>query len=188
MRIEFSYNIWNFGNKYPIGIPTNGWINGKNRGIMGAGLAKQAANRYGDAPILLGKHILTNGHVVGWIIPNKLISIPSKVDVFHYRKIEDEKFIVNHAKHLYKIPSDIPGFHIKSTIPFIQQSLNQLETFIDDNKLEKVYIVPLGCGHGELDLFDDFLPLIDNYSNKIICVISPIFINQVLEKKFAGDQ
>lgn len=182
MKINFSYNIWDFVEKYPIGIPTNGWVNGKNCGIMGAGLAKQAANRYKNAPILLGKHILTNGHVVGWIIQNKLISIPTKVGVFHYRKIEDEKFIVDHAKHLYKIPSNIPGYHIKSTISIIEHSLDQLESFIDYNELEKVYIVPLGCGHGELDLFTDFLPLIEFYSDRIICVISPIYMNQILKK------
>lgn len=78
-------NIWNYLESHCIIISTNEGWNSKGENVMGAGLAKQAAERYPDLPILYGKFLRENPgartifpYISEWKKPHRLIMYPTK--------------------------------------------------------------------------------------------------------------
>ena len=72
-------NIWDFhdaGNW--IVIPVNGQVNSKGEAIMGAGLAKQAKDRFPDLPALLGANTCYRESWPFAFHSYKIISFPTK--------------------------------------------------------------------------------------------------------------
>ena len=69
-------NIWSLKG-VPV-IPTNGVVNPRGYAVMGAGLAKQASERYPDLPALLGLHLTKHGNTVCWFPKYNLITFPTK--------------------------------------------------------------------------------------------------------------
>src|SRR3954466_10328708 len=80
-----SGNIWNYLSTHWITVTTNEGWNSKGDNIMGAGLAKQAAQRYPDLPKLYGKFLREHPgertyftYMSQWLEPHRLIMYPTK--------------------------------------------------------------------------------------------------------------
>ena len=63
-------------------VTTNGFVTKDGRGVMGAGIAKQAKDRFPGIEEELGKHLRANGNVPGIIGETadgtKIVSFPTK--------------------------------------------------------------------------------------------------------------
>ena len=144
-------NIWDHHGKYLVGIPCNiGW-NSKGLGIMGAGLAWQAQERYPSLLEVWGNHCSTYGEETSILVDavhTRLILIPTK-------------------------PLDVANPHWSwkgpSTVELVEKSISDLvewanktaETEYGD--CHPVALPWLGCGFGGLpksavkNLFDTYL-------------------------------
>ena len=156
-------DIWSLVDQGAIGIPTNGYISRNGAGVMGAGLALDAKNRYPGIVFDLGTHLRREGNVVGWLRkdPHQLISIPVKPWFMKLETHEQRIKILPKVRNLYNIGDTVPGFHCMANIKLIETSLNQLVDFIEKNSLDTVFIPLLGCGNGGLSATRDLLPLLE---------------------------
>ena len=82
MREVFG-DLWAYeGRKgFYILVTTNGFIKNSGEGVMGAGVAKQAADRYPDLPRLLGQSLIGRGNVVSRLT-DQIFSFPVKHEWF----------------------------------------------------------------------------------------------------------
>lgn len=107
-----------------VGIPTSGVITHSVKGprlIMGAGIAREAKEKWPGLERTWGYHVRDHGNVpcpVAWL---QVISVPVK----HH-------------------------FSEKSDLGLIQRSVLFLAHWAWENKIEEVYLPRLGCGHGGL--------------------------------------
>lgn len=148
-----------FTKKGAIAVPTNGYIGKNGDGIMGAGLALEVAKRHHSAKKELGKHLKNNGNIVGWLIPRDIIIFPVK-PVSRTLENSDKSFIIPRVRNIYKNGQTVPGFHCMADIDLIRKSFIDLVAFIEKEKLEKVYVPRVGCGHGGLSFWNDLVPLL----------------------------
>lgn len=103
-------------------VTTNSIVKANGELVMGAGLAKQFADRYTSLPNDLGVCVYRNGnHVYGFQYSKTVISFPTK--------------------HHWKDPSDLV---------LIAQSARELVQCADDNNLQKIVLPRPGCGLGQL--------------------------------------
>ena len=95
---EVTGDLWAYeGRKgFRICITTNGFIKNNGCGVTGAGVAKQAMDKYPDFPRLLGQSLKTRGNVVSLITP-QLMSFPVK---HNWWEEADLKLITKSAKQL----------------------------------------------------------------------------------------
>jgi hypothetical protein len=77
-------------------ITTNGFIKHNGEGVMGAGVAKQAAELFPDLPRLLGQSLRVRGNVVSLLTP-QILSFPVK---WKWMEDADPKLIEKSAKEL----------------------------------------------------------------------------------------
>lgn len=70
-------NLWTYPAGYRV-VTTNGIIKMNGEAVMGAGVAKQAAELYPKLPKALGDHIREHGNVVGVFHQFKVITFPTK--------------------------------------------------------------------------------------------------------------
>lgn len=133
MLIYRNESIWSFVEKGAIGIPTNGFITKKGLGVMGAGLALDAKNRYPGIAENLGNHLKKEGNQVGWlqIYPHRLVVIPVKPSFLKIESADQKNTIIPKAKNLYRVGDIVPGYHCLADLNLIEKSLNQLVTFIE---------------------------------------------------------
>ncbi len=128
----------------PICIPTNSVIDSKGQLVMGAGLAKDAKDRFPELPFILGKLVKENDAQVYYISDYNLFSFPTK----------------HHWKD-------------KGCIKLIEQSALELKQEAENIKENsKIYLPPVGCGLGGLKWFvvQDVLEPILN-SDRFVVVI-----------------
>lgn len=175
MLICENVDIWSFVDKGAIGIPTNGYVTRNGAGVMGAGLALEAKNRYSGIVYSLGTHLRTKGNIVGWIQknPHQIIAIPVKPVSLTINTDDDAKEILSRVKSIYsERPVVVPGYHCKASIQLIEQSLTQLVDFIKRYNIDRVFIPLLGCGNGGLSPNKDLFPLLErlNLPDKIVLV------------------
>ncbi len=119
---EISGNLWDFhrGGKWIV-IPTNGVINSRGDAVMGAGLAKQAAERFPSLPRLLGQSLRSTGNT-HYLFPSmRIITFPTK---YHWRHSSD--------------------------LTLIRTSIGRLALALDRSNIEEVYCPRIGCGLGRL--------------------------------------
>lgn len=164
MLICENIDIWSLVDKGAIGIPTNGYVTRNGTGVMGAGLALEAKNRYPGIAYSLGTHLRVNGNVVGWLqkSPHQIIAIPVKPVSLFLESPADTKKILPRVKHIYSnLPIVVPGYHCKADIFLIEQSLLLLVDFIKKHSINQVFIPLLGCGNGGLSVSKDLMPLLD---------------------------
>jgi len=118
-------NIWDYHKKgHYIVIPTNGFVKSNGECVMGAGLAKQAREKYPNFPMLLGTFIKSHGNVVHYINPH-MLSFP--------------------VKHHWKQKADLP---------LIEQSTRNLAFVGAATTVDTVYLPKVGCGNGKLNWKD----------------------------------
>ena len=105
-------------------LTTNGSLvrmsQGRWRGVMGRGVARQARDRYPDLELRLGTHIGTYGNHVG-ILHKNLIAFP--------------------VKHTWDQRADLK---------LIARSADELATLVRDRQWQKVLLPRPGCGNGGL--------------------------------------
>ncbi len=127
-------DLWKYleRKKFVILIPTNGYVKKDRTGVMGAGVAFQAMERFPELPKLLGKSIKCRGNVVSTLLydPNLIMSFP-----------------VKHA------------WYEKADKKLIKQSVVQLMVLAKKYP-ERRFILPRpGCGNGKLK-YEDIRPLL----------------------------
>lgn len=175
MMILENQDIWSLVDKGAIGIPTNGWVSRNGAGVMGAGLAYDAKNRYPGIVYDLGTLIKRESHVVGWLRkePHQIISIPVKPSFHKIENQNQKRKILPKVRGLYGIGETVPGFYCMADIKLIETSLNQLINFIEKNSLKTVFIPLLGCGNGGLSPTRDLFPLLErmNLPDSIVLVV-----------------
>lgn len=112
-------NIWTMqGIKL---IPTNGIVKTNGTAVMGAGLAKQAANLYPELPAYLGSLIKQYGNRA-FNLGNGLASFPTKYD---YRADSDLLLIKHSAEEVVKLANKFGWQHI--LVPRVGCGLGKLE-------------------------------------------------------------
>ena len=112
-------NVWTYP-AHVVCIPTNGFIKRDGKGVMGAGTAKQARDRYRYIRLetILGRELRDKGNHVTYLMP-WLLTFP--------------------VKHRWSEPADLD---------LIRQSAQEL-TDLQDSSLTYVLPRP-GCGNGQL--------------------------------------
>lgn len=139
-------DIWDYNEHNWCVITTNiGW-NSQGLAVMGAGIAKQAAYRYPELQHWYGEQCRSLKELVGVSVykPGKLLLFPTKA-------------LNKEHPHL--------SWRAKSEMWLIENSLNRLVGLMSDIQMvytSKVYLPPVGCGHGGLNL-EDVYPLLEQY-------------------------
>jgi hypothetical protein len=106
-------DIWSYDKRkgFIILITTNGYIKNDGTGVMGAGTAKQAADRYPELPRLLGEALQSRGNVVTRLLSH-IGTFPVKNE---WMEDADLKLIRKSAKRLKQIAEKQPN--IKFVVP-----------------------------------------------------------------------
>ena len=104
-----------------IAITTNGVIRTNGHGVMGAGLAKQAADRFPSLPSLLGTHLRRFGNLPRSIPSMRIMTLPTK---HHFRTASD--------------------------LALIQNSLQHIQLILTRERIDRLYCPHPGCGLGQL--------------------------------------
>jgi len=134
-------DLWNFlGKVDAICITTNGIVKSNKGLVMGAGCAKEAAERFPDLPKIFGRHVLLYGNTICVHNENELktalVSFPTKED--------------------WKDPS---------SLDLIIRSSMSLVRITDEKGWERVVLPMPGVGFGQLDfklVSEAIQPLFDN--------------------------
>lgn len=137
-------NIWDFSVD-AICITTNGIVSDytQKKLIMGAGIAKEAKDKFLGIDSLLGKYVNEWGNRCFYIKKFKIISFPTK--------------------HHYKDDSDLN---------LIEKSCKELIEICDKFKLNKVSLPKVGCGLGNLNYELQVKPILEKYLDDRFTVFS----------------
>jgi hypothetical protein len=116
MKLLPAYDIWAFVafSGYKIVVPTNGVVTSDGRAVMGAGMAKQAAQRYPALPKLLGTLITEAGNQVYEFSDIPVVAFPTK---HHWKDKSDLALIAKSVESLVNLASSIPGRHTTYVMP-----------------------------------------------------------------------
>lgn len=149
--IEIKGNIWDFYKKDPeafICITTNGFVKNNGECVMGAGVAKEAKDKFKGLATLLGSLIKKKGNNVFMLPGEKIFSYPTKHNWF-----ED------------------------SDLQLIEKSAKQLIKYINEYKIPRVYLPRPGCGNGKLK-WKDVKPVIENILDDRVLIVSKEYVNE----------
>jgi len=150
-------------------ITTNGFVKRSGRAVMGAGVAKQAADRWHDLDSRVGDLLQIWGDQVFLITepgvvmensypddegepvltPYALIAYPTKTEMVIVKK--DAENILERHRHQVTEGSDAPGWMAKADIGLIVQGAGHLATLTDYYKWDRVALPRPGCGNGGLE-------------------------------------
>ena len=121
--LEVIGNLWDFHQRGGwIAIPTNCVVRISGDNVMGAGLAKQAADRYQDFPRAVGQHVATGStNSMAWP-KGRLLAIPTKS---HWRN--------------------------PSSLNLIEQSILTALPLLQAYNISRLYCPRFGCGLGQLN-------------------------------------
>ena len=115
-------NLWDFHHMGPVCITTNGVIKANGELVMGAGIARQAKERYPLLPRKIAEAVQLYGNNTYYFPDENIFSFPTK----------------NHWKD-------------KSDIELIIKSAHQLIDLMNSMHIPRVYMTKPGCGNGGLD-------------------------------------
>jgi len=120
--LELQGNIWDYhAAGHWAAITTNGSVNRFCCAVMGRGVALEAAIKYQDLPMLVGRHLTANGNVPACFDQYRIFTLP--------------------VKHQWSE---------KASILLIQDSLALLKQLAEVVDSWPVYLVRPGCGNGGL--------------------------------------
>lgn len=123
---EITGDLWTFHTQGEwIAITTNGVIKDNGEAVMGAGLAKAAAQRYPDLPRVLGQALRHSGNHPYAFLSTRIITFPTK----------------RHWQH----PADLE---------LIIASMKSVAHLIEQHNMSRVYLPRVGCGLGQLSWRD----------------------------------
>ncbi len=134
---EITGNLWDFhrDGKWIV-IPTNGIINSRGDAVMGAGLAKQAAEHFPTLPHLLGIALREQGNICHQFGSFRIMTLPTK---YHWRDSSD--------------------------LTLIRTNVGRLALLLGHSNIDVIYCPKLGCGLGRLQwdvVRHAIAPLIDH--------------------------
>lgn len=128
-------DIWSF---YKTGefivITTNGFVKKNGDAVMGAGIARQARDKFPGMAYAIGQAIKKNGNVPLVNVKYRIITLPTKKI---WTELSDPKLI--------------------------EEGLGILVRIVDELELEHVYMPRPGCGNGKLDWTSTVKPLCDKH-------------------------
>lgn len=126
-------------------ITTNGFVKKNGEAVMGAGCAKEAAQRWPELPDVLGLLIQTDGNIVQWIPDSDI----------HY-------IVTFPVKH---------NWWEKADLPLIEQSAKDLMLGIEYRGRQKVLLPRPGCGNGRLK-WDDVSKMLEPILDERVWIVS----------------
>lgn len=148
--IEMKGNIWDFYKKDPeayICITTNGFVKTNGECVMGAGVAKEAREKFKFFSKILGDMIKKNGNNVFMFTGERILTFPTKHNWFE-----------------------------NSDVELIKKSAKQLVEYINEFKIPRVYLPRPGCGNGKLK-WKDVKPAIEKILDDRILIVSKEYVN-----------
>jgi len=115
-------DLWAYEDRkgFYILITTNGFIKNNGEGVMGAGVARQAAEKYPELPRLLGQSLIRRGNVVSRLT-DQIFSFPVKHEWFR-----------------------------DADLKLIKKSVAELNRRASGNPKRKYVLPRPGCGSGNL--------------------------------------
>lgn len=127
--VEVHGDVWDYYDQgYWLVVTTNGSLNRRGECVMGAGIAKQAAQRYPELPKLLGRRLRTFGNIVHLFPALRVITFP--------------------VKRQWHEPADPELIYASS----LQLRNLEVDGFLDiGGEPTPVAMVRPGCGNGWLD-------------------------------------
>lgn len=143
-------------------ITTNASVTKSGEAVMGAGVARQAKERFPEIPKRLGLFLTMNAERFGvenetqWNIPYliwhepMIFSFPTKPS--RVRSTPDN----DHVMERYRdVPPDVwlPGWQALSDLSTITRSAERLAHIVQGTNLEQVVLPQPGCGFGGLGWF-----------------------------------
>ena len=107
---EIVGNMWDYhdGVNYIV-IPTNGSVKKDGTAVMGAGLARQAAERFPDLSRLLGKHIETKGTTVAYFDGLRIFCMPTK---HHWKQRGDLGLVREGSKEIFRLVNPLANVYL----------------------------------------------------------------------------
>jgi len=187
--MEFCRNdLWaelNTGKYDAVLIPTNGAYNRHGEAIMGAGVARQARDKYPGIEKKLGLFLKTNSVNAydpqwkePWNVPycigadnifgTKIFSFPTKPTWAHTDA--KNKHILGRFREEAMSQSRVPGWQAKSDIVLIERSAELISKICEN--LGKIVLPGVGTGHGELKP-DDVVPILQKYFDDRYMLVIP---------------
>jgi hypothetical protein len=132
-----AYNAGNF-----IVITTNGFVKRNGEAVMGAGIARQAKDKFLGLAYAVGQAIAKYGNVPLVNLKYRLITLPTK-------KIWTED----------------------GNLELIEDGLKILVKIVDELEIEKLYLPRPGCGNGKRSWENDVRPICEKVLNSrfVIC-------------------
>jgi hypothetical protein len=181
--IEIEQNIFSIEDADAICITTNGFVKRSGAAVMGAGVAKQAKERWRWIDYTLGETIELLGNTAtlltvereGVIVvrepyffttlannvaPYHIVSFPVKpakgvCDEFHSN-------VVIHSHCKYSPGQEVPGWHMKADLELIRQSAKKLVAYVDFYEWKKVVVPAPDCGNGERK-WSEIQPILESF-------------------------
>jgi hypothetical protein len=134
-------------------ITTNGFCKKDGRAVMGAGVAKQAVNRFPDLDAVLGRFLKEHGNHVHILTPPdhigpRLVSFPVKPRTMV--AMEECENIVRHMRRRFKPGQTVPGWACLAQLPLIRRSATELMWYVKERDWKRVLLPMPGCGAGGL--------------------------------------
>lgn len=156
--IEQTIDLWQAGMLADaICLTTNGTIKRNGQGVMGRGVALQAASMWRYLPSQLGAHLAANGNHVGFL--THVQAIPS---------------VTNGRPR--PLPIAILAFPVKvewnekANTVLIARSLIELVSLTDAAGWKKVILPRPGCGNGGLTWETDVKPMVERLDDRFVVV------------------
>lgn len=152
-------------------ITTNGFVKRNGEAVMGAGVAKQAVNKYKkliNLPKILGASLKEFGnhvYLLRKVLPY-VFSFPTKTVTE-----TDPNKLLPYFFESQRGKSSFPGWMCKSSLELIEQSCIELVEYIDDLHLGTVLIPRPGCSNGGLT-YEEVRPVLKKYLNDRFVVIT----------------
>jgi len=142
-------------------ITVNGTVKKNGAGVMGAGIAKQAAERWPDVPTRWGTVIKQRGPCVHFV-RHRLVAFPVKPA--SGTCAPNSSNVVPWMRKRFGPGQTVPGWAMIADAEIIQKSLAQLQLSHDNFGWTNVYLPRPGCGAGTLR-WADVRPLCEPYGD-----------------------
>lgn len=182
--IEIQGNYWEVARSLPLNsaicVTSNGCVKTNGLAVMGAGIAKDFADKFPSSPAWLAESLSRYGHHtkifgagdVGNRFASRmvdLVSLPTKLGMTQMR--EDLQDLVPKGK-IIQNGSWVQGWTLSSPPDLVLRSCNELVELANEIDWEKVLLTRPGCGNGGLNwtevrawllpIFDDRFVIVHN--------------------------
>jgi hypothetical protein len=164
----YKTDIWKALGKAVLCVTTNGFVKEDGSGVMGAGIAKQAKERFPGIEYRLGYHLMTKGNCVGIIWENPILcSFPVKPTIM---KITSKHQLVPHMRDKIKLNTNAPGWACVASLDLIRLSAQELFDLTEKNSWKHVCLTKPGCYNGNLR-WEDVEPILDGIFDERFYII-----------------